>query len=341
MSSVMPPRIGRRALLRVGALAAVLPWMGSSRRLRAEGRAPFPISGKPIRLVVPAAPGGPADLMARALAKKLHEQNEGALVVVENKPGGASVPAAAEIARAAPDGHHLLLTLNLTHTQVPHLIATLPYDPLRDFTPVTSVYQGESILVARPSFPANDLRQAIELSRQTGPLPGGSASPGTNTHLLLEILNMEYGARFTPIPYKGSADAMRDLLGGFTAVQFDSPVTALPHIRAGRLKALAVTGDERLPQLPDVATVGEQGFPSVNRSAWMGIFAPAGMNPDVLAALNAELVKALRSPEMLAQFEPLGVTVTGTSPEEFAETVRRDYDAWGQVIKPLGLRLDQ
>ncbi|GAA5236188.1 Bug family tripartite tricarboxylate transporter substrate binding protein [Verticiella sediminum] len=300
----------------------------------------FPLPGKPVRIVVPAPPGGPGDTVARAVAAELTTQLPGHPIVVDNKPGGASLLAANDVLRAAPDGHTLLLALNTTHTQVPHMFGKPPFDPFKDFTPIAQVYEAQSVLVAHPSLAADDLKQAVELSRQD-PIPAGSASPGTNSHLYLEMMNHEYGARFEHIPYKGSADALRDLLGGITRLQFDSPSSSLPHIRAGRLKALAVTGAQRLPQLPDVASAAEQGYPALAIGAWMGFFGPAGMAAEDVTRLNREIVQALQSPRIAAQFEPLGLRITGTSPERFAEVVRADHAQWGAIIQQLGLRLDQ
>lgn len=324
----------RRAFLAGGlALAACSP-----RWAFAQG---FPIAGRPIRIVIPAPPGGPADILGRAIGAHLSAQLDNVPVIVESKPGGASVPAALAVARAPADGHTLFLGLNTTHTQVPHMFTKPPYDPFKDFTPITQIYRNGGVLVAHPSVPANDLKSLIQLSRDAAqPVPAGSPGPGTNGHLYIEMLNQQYGARLNHVPYKGSADAMRDLLGGFIQVQFDSPTTSLPHLRSGRLKVLAVTGPTRIRELPDVQTGREQGFPALDVAGWMGFFGPAGLPPDVLARLNAALVAAIRAPEIKAQFEPLGLELTGTSVEEFRRIVSDDYQAWGRIIRQTGVRLD-
>lgn len=300
----------------------------------------FPIAGKPIRIVIPAPPGGPADILARALAVHLTAQLDGTPVIVESKPGGASVPAALAVAGAAPDGHTLLLTINTTHTQVPHMFAKPPYDPFREFTPITQVYRNGSILVAHPTVAANDLKELIELSKVCGPIPAGSPGPGTNGHLYIEMLNLQYGAKLSHVPYKGSADATRDLLGGFIKVLFDSPTTSLPHIRSGREKALAVVGPSRLKELPDVKTVSELGYPALEVTGWMGFFGPANMPPATLDRLNKALVAAIHRPEIRAQFEPLGLDLTGTAANEFLAIVRSDHETWGRIIKQTGVKLD-
>lgn len=327
--------MGRRRFLAGSAMlaaAAISP---------AWAQAPvFPVAGKPVRIVIPAPPGGPADILARAIGTHLSALLDGAPVIVESKPGGASVPAALAVAGAAPDGHTLLLSINTTHTQVPHMFAKPPYDPFREFTPITQVYRNGSILVAHPSVAANDLKELIELSKAAGPIPAGSPGPGTNGHLYIEMLNLQYGAKLNHVPYKGSADATRDLIGGFIKVLFDSPTTSLPHIRSGREKALAVTGTTRLKEVPDVKTGREMGFPALDITGWMGFFGPANLPPATLDRLNKALVAAIRRPEMRAQFEPLGLDLMGTTPAEFAAVVRSDHETWGRIIKQTGVKLD-
>ena len=300
----------------------------------------FPVAGQPVKIVIPAPPGGPADIIARAIANHLSPLLDNAPVIVESRPGGASVPAALAVARAPADGHTLLLTINTTHTQVPHMFAKPPYDPFKEFTPITQVYRNGSMLVAHPSLPANDLKELVALAKSTADaIPAGSPGPGTNGHLYIEMLN-QAGARLNHVPYKGSADAMRDLLGGFIKVLFDSPTTSLPHVQAGRLKVLAVTGPTRMKQLPAVATGREQGFTALDITGWMGFFGPAGLPGPVLDRLNKALVAVIRKEEMRAQFEPLGLDLLGTSAPDFAATVRSDNEVWGRIIRQTGVKLD-
>lgn len=331
--------ISRRDAIALGLTTLALP-----AQALAQAQAPareFPAAGKPIQIVIPAPPGGPADILARAIATHLGPLLNNVPVIVESRPGGASVPAALAVARSAPDGHTLLLTLNTTHTQVPHMFNKRPYDPFKEFTPITQVYRNGSVLVAHPSVPAKDLRELVAYSQsQPAPLPGGSPGPGTNGHFYIEMLN-QAGAKLTHVGYKGSADAMRDLLGGFTKIQFDAPVTSLPHIQSGRLKPLAVTGPTRLKQLPDVPTAREQGFAALDIVGWMGFFGPADLPQPILGKLNEALVTAIRTPEMRAQFEPLGLDLTGSTPMEFADIVRKDYATWGAIIQQTGIKLDQ
>lgn len=301
----------------------------------------FPAAGKPIRIVIPAPPGGPADILARAIANHMAPFLDNVPIIVESKPGGASVPAALAVARAPADGHTIMLGLNTTHTQVPHMFSKPPFDPFKEFTPITQVYRNGSVLVAHPSLPVNDLKELVAWSKaQPEAVPAGSPGPGTNGHFYIEMLN-QAGAKLNHVPYKGSADAMRDLIGGFTKLQFDATVTALPHIQNGRLKPLAVTGPTRIKQLPNVPTAREQGFPALDITGWMGFFGPAGLPPATLDRLNKALVAAIRKPEMKAQFEPLGVDLTGTTAAEFAAIVRADHETWGRIIKQTGIKLDQ
>lgn len=325
----------RRDILRAGvAVGAVI----ASPATMAQD---FPAAGRPVRIIIPAPPGGPADILARAIANHLSPLLDNAPVIVESRPGGASVPAALAVARAPADGHTIMLGLNTTHTQVPHMFSKPPFDPFREFTPITQVYRSGSVLVAHPSLPVNDLKELVAYSKaQAQAVPAGSPSPGTNGHFYIEMLN-QAGAKLNHIPYKGSADAMRDLLGGFTKLQFDALVTSLPHIQSGRLKPLAVTGTTRIKQLPNVPTAQEQGFAALDVTGWMGFFGPAGLPPATLERLNKAIVAAIRKPEMRAQFEPQGVDFTGMSPSEFAAVVRNDYEVWGRIIKQTGVKLDQ
>jgi tripartite-type tricarboxylate transporter receptor subunit TctC len=298
----------------------------------------FPEPGRPIRLVVPAPPGGPGDVVARALALELTGSLK-TTVLVENKPGGASIPGALEVMRAAPDGHTLLVTLNTTHTQVPHLFAKAPFDPFADFTPIAQLYRGNSVLVAHPSFPANSLPEAIALSR-TQPVAFASPSAGTTGHLLIEVLNADYGARFVHVPYKGAAPAGQDLVAGHVQLLFDSPATSYPHVKAGKLKAIAVTGDKRLPAFPDVRSTQEQGLPGLETGTWMGLFGPARLPVSIVERLNQEVVKAVAASRLREQFAALGLELVSTSPQDFAELIRRDHERWGVLIRRIGLKLD-
>lgn len=317
------------------AAALLLPLAGWT---QPTSPAAYPDPARTIRLVVPAPPGGPGDVVARALAREL-TASLGNSIVVENKPGGASIPGALEVARAPADGYTLLLTLNTTHTQVPHLYAKAPFDPFADFTPIAQVYRGSSVLVAHPSFPATNLAEAIALSR-TQTVAFASPSPGTTGHLYIEALNADYGAKFVHVPYKGSNPAAQDLLAGHVQLLFDSPATAIPYVRAGRLKALAAAGTSRLAALPELPTAREQGFPGFESSTWLGVFGPAGLPSPIVAKLNQEISRAVNASQLREQFSAMGVELVSSSPEAFREVIRKDHDEWGRLIKRINLKLD-
>ena len=316
--------------------AALLPMAA----VAAQTPAQFPIQGKPITVVVPAPPGGPADFVARTVSDKLSAQWPGTTIVVENRGGGASIPAANLVRRSAPDGHTVLISLNTTHTQVPYMFSEPPFDPVADFTPIVTIYEAQSVISAHPSLPANTLAEAVALSRQGTSIPAGSASPGTNSHLYLEILNANHGANFNHIPYKGAAPAVRDLVAGFTQMQFDSPSSAVPYIQDGRLKALGVTGHERMPQLPDVPTAVEQGFPELVAASWMGMFGPAGLAPETLNAWEEAMHQVLSDPDVVERFKNMGMTVVIEDSNDLADRIRDDGALWGGVIRRLNLTLE-
>jgi len=320
-----------------GLLAAVLLPVAT---VSAQAQTPFPIKGKPITVVVPAPPGGPADFVARTVSDKLGTQWPGTTIVVENRGGGASIPAANQVRRATPDGHTVLISLNTTHTQVPYMFSEPPFDPVADFTPIVTIYEAQSVISAHPSLPANTLAEAVELGRRGTSIPAGSASPGTNSHLYLEILNANHGANFNHIPYKGAAPAVRDLVAGFTQMQFDSPSSAVPYIQDGRLKALGVTGRERMPQLPDVPTAVEQGFPELVAASWMGMFGPAGLAPETLSAWEDAMHQVLSDPEVVERFNNMGMTVVLEDSDDLAGRIRDDGALWGGVIRRLNLTLE-
>jgi len=323
--------------LRVTLLAATLlhPLAGLSQPTSAST---YPDPAKVIRLVVPAPPGGPGDVVARALARELTSSFK-TLIVVDNKPGGASIPGALVVARAPADGYTLLLTLNTTLTQVPHLYAKAPFDPFAEFTPIAQVYRGSSVLVAHPDFPAKNLAESIALSR-TQPVAFASPSAGTTGHLYIEMLNADYGAKFIHVPYKGASPAEQDLLAGHVQLLFDSPATAVPYVRAGRLKALAAAGTSRLAGLPNLLTAKEQGFAGFESSSWLGVFGPAGLPPQIVAKLNQEISVAVNASQLREQFSALGVELVSTSPEAFRDVILEDYNHWGKLIKRINLKLD-
>ena len=300
----------------------------------------FPSPGKSIRIVVPTPPGGTTDIQARLIAPKLGEAL-GVPVVIDNKPGASTMIGAQDVARAAPDGHTLLYTFTVTHTQVPHLYAKVPYDPFRDFTPITHVARASTILVVHESIPVANVRDLVAYAKANpGRLNFGSFSPGSASHLMGELFKSQTGIDIVHVPYKGSGDAIKDLLSGRVQLMFDGPTTAIANTKTGRVKALAIAGPNRLPGAPGVPTMAEQGFPEIAGTGYLGFFGPANLPPATLRRLSVELMKIVRSGDVSESLILGGSEPTGTAPEEFAAIVRDLYEKWGRIIQQLGLKLD-
>ena len=307
-------------------LVALLPLQAASQN--------YP--SKPVRLVNPFTPGGPLDLMGRLLSDKL----SGALgkpVIVENRPGAAGNVGAAEVARSPADGHTLLLTLFSIVTSNPHLYERLPFDPLADFAPITAIARSDSVVVVHPSVPAASMPELIAHAKAN---PGrlnyasaGKASPG---HLTAEFFARGIGAAFTHVPYKGNAEAIRSVIAGETQMMFTPTTGALPHIKAGKLKALAVYLTDAVDELPGVPSL--EGFDQKTVPFWYGLLAPAGTPREILQRLNGETVKALKDPQVDKALRAGRIFPIGNTPEEFAAMMREGHAAWGRVIRETGVR---
>ena len=295
---------------------------------------------RPVRIVVPFPPGGGVDITARAIAAEL-AKSLGQPVTVENRPGAGGNIAAAEVARAAPDGHTLFLTLNALHAISPHLYSKLPFDALKDFAWVTTLVQFNNVLVTRADGPANSVAELIAQAKaQPGKITFASSGNGTNLHLTGELFKMRAGVDLTHVPYKGSAPAMTDLLGGQVQVMFETIPAAISHIRGGKLKALAVTGAARSPLFPQVPTVAESGLPGFEVQSWYGLVAPAATPRDIVARLNAEAVKGANAKDFRERLEPLGFGVITGTPERMAAMAQADHERWGPVVKASGAKID-
>jgi len=324
-----------RALLPgVVALAAML-LAGES----AAGEAPaWPV--KPIRFVVPYPPGGPLDIVARVLGQKLAER-WGQPVIVDNRSGAGGNIGADLIAKAPPDGYSIVMGAVATHAINPHLYSKMPYDALRDFAPVVLVTQVPNILVVNPQVPAKSVKELISLARaKPGALNFGSGSTGSAGHLAGELFKTMAGVDMAHIPYKGAVPAVADLLAGQIQLMFDNLASALPNVKAGRLRALAVTTVKRSPQVPELPTVAESGLPGFDLSTWFGVFAPAGTPVAVVAKLNAELGAILAAADVKERLALLGAEPAGGSPEAFAAFVRTEYAKYAKVVKASGARVD-
>lgn len=291
---------------------------------------------KPVRLVNPFTPGGPLDLMGRLLSERLTVAL-GKPVLVENRPGAAGNVGAAEVARAAPDGHTVLIALFSIVTSNPHLYERLPFDPLKDFAPVTAIATQDSVLIAHPELPARSVAELVAYAKAN---PGrvnyasaGKASPG---HLTAELFRLKTGTTLTHIPYKGNAEAIRSVLSGETQIMFTPATVALPQIKAGKLKALAVYLTDRIDELPGVPSL--EGFDERTLPFWYGMLVPAGTPRAVVQRLNAETVKVLKDPQTLNTLRAVRIFPIANTPEEFGAMMREGHAAWGRVIRETGVK---
>jgi tripartite-type tricarboxylate transporter receptor subunit TctC len=295
---------------------------------------------KPIRLIVGYPPGGGIDFAARTVQAPLQAALQ-QQIVVDYKPGAGGMLAAAELTRAAPDGYTLLLANTGPFAIAPYLQAKMPYDPVKQFTYIGQISQGSYIAVTRADHPAKDLREFVAWAKANpGKVNFASGGNGTSTHLNGELMNQATGLDLTHVPYKGSAPAVQDLIGGQTQLLIDAGTVLLPQVKGGKLKALAVTGPRRDPQLPDVPTVRELGFPAMETVGFQGLVGPAGMPKDVVDRIAAELAKVLAQPEMKAKFAGAGAEVHSQGPAEFAAYVKADNEKWAKLVRERKLQLD-
>ena len=294
---------------------------------------------RPIHLVVPIPPGGAPDIAARVLAEKL-SQTMGQPVVVENKPGANGNVASEYVARSAPDGHTLALIADSQVVINPHLYRKMPFDTLKDLTPVHTVATNQFVLAINPSIPANTFPEFIEYAKKANPpLAYASGGNGSQHHLTMEMLKRRAGIDMLHVPYKGGAPATSATVAGETAAMWAGSSNA-PQIKAGRLRALAVSGGQRSVQYPELPTIGEF-YPGFENSIWLAIFGPAGLPQPVLAKLREELKRTLEQPEIKQRFNSAGgLEPFVTTAEEFNALIKRDYEKYGAVVKQLGIKLD-
>ena len=288
-----------------------------------------------IEIVVPFVAGGTTDNITRMLAQRFSDAWQ-QTVIVSNRPGGGATIGTAAVAKAAPDGHTLLVT-TVAFATTPAL-QKLPYDAAKDFAPVTELASLPLVLVVHPSVPATTLRELIALAKaEPGRLDYISAGAGTSTHLAAELFNAAAGVKLVHVPFKGNAEGMNALLGGHVKVYFAQSASVLQHVRAGTLRALAVTTQSRLPSLPDVPTIAELGFPGYEISTWQGMFAPAGTPKEVVAKISAEAAAMLNTPEVRQRISYEGADPVGSTPERFTARVHAEIAKWGKVIRDAGI----
>jgi tripartite-type tricarboxylate transporter receptor subunit TctC len=305
--------------------------------LSLAANAQFP--SRPIHILVTIPPGGAPDIVARVVGEKL-SQRLGQPVVVDNKPAANGNAAAAEVARAAPDGHTLLLAADSLITINPHVYSSMPIDPLKDLTPISSLVSNQFVLSINPALAPKTFPEFIEYARKANPpLAYASGGNGSQHQLTMEMLKERAGFDMIHVPYKGGAPATAATMSGEVAALF-SGTAAAPQIRAGRIRALAVAGAKRSPTFPDLPTIGEF-YPGFENSIWLGLFGPAGMPEDVLERLRSEVRRALESPAVKASLLGKGSLETLIlSPQEFDALIRRDYDKYGKLIGKLGIKAD-
>ena len=293
---------------------------------------------KPIRIVVPFTPGGPNDILARMIGQR-YTAAWGQQTVVDNRPGGGTVIGTDIVAKAPPDGHTLLM-VSTSHAANPSLMPKLPFDTLRDFVSVGQAVSSPNLLVTHPSIPVRTTRDLLSLAKaRPGQITFASGGSGAATHLAGELLKIMGGIKMTHIPYKGAGPATIDLISGQVTWMFGTILPTIPHVRAGKLRALAVSGKKRAEVLPDVPTVAED-VPGFEASSWYGVFAPAGTPAEVIAKLNQEMARALTPAEVRQRLASEGTEVVAGNPEDFMMLFRAEVAKWARVIKQSAIRLE-
>lgn len=317
----------RRQLIASGLLAAATqPWT-------AWAAPAWP--NRTVRFIVPFPPGGPVDTTARIFATKLSEVWQ-TPTVIDNRAGAGGVVGATAAAKEAPDGHGLFVGA-IHHSVNPSLMGKLPYDIEKDFAPISFAAMFPVFLVAHPSVPANSIQELIALAKSGAPLAYGSSGNGGGTHLAGELFNMEAGTKLQHIPYKGSAPAMNDLLGGQVQLMFSDAPTALPHIKSGRVKVLAVASRKRSPMLPNVPSGVESGLPGFEAYSWAALFAPAQTPQPVLDKINADFNTVMKDPEVRRRLLEAGAEADPGTQEQMRQRLRSELDKWAKVIKAGGI----
>lgn len=315
---------------RIAVLAAALAFMGAAAAQYPE---------RPIKIIVPFGPGGFTDVAARILQKELAPAL-GQSIIIENKPGAGSTIGTAEISKAKPDGYTLVM-ISTTHVISPHLYRQMPYDALKDFTPVMKLAEGPYVLVVHPSLNVKTVGELIGLARrEPGKVDYASSGNGSAQHLVGALFTTMADAKLNHVPYKGSNQAMNDVLGGQVKVSFVGVPNALPNLKSGKLKALAVSTRKRYGELPDVPTIEEAGVPGYDATVWLGLLAPPGTPREVVQKLNTEITKVLSSAEAKRLMASAGVDVATSSPEDFAKLLGSEYDRWGKVVKETGAQVN-
>ncbi|MSQ71251.1 MAG: tripartite tricarboxylate transporter substrate binding protein [Betaproteobacteria bacterium] len=309
------------------------------------GAAPFPayaqtaaFPNKPVRIVVPTPAGGPADFLARIIGQKMSDA-WGQPVIVENRPGADTIIGNAFVSKAAPDGYTLLVTIDAALTMHQFAYQKLPYDPLKDFTPIAGLANSYVIVFGHPTLPANSMAELMALAK-TAPGKYTFGWGTLKTRLIGERLSIQSGVKFLDVPYKGSAGTSQALFSGDVNFVIDGFAAYKGNLGKGRFKMLAVTGPQRATAIPEVPTLKELGFPGFETGVWLGLLGPPGVPGPVVDRINAELVKILDMKDIKDRLEGLGFEILPRTPQQFAELIRSDSEIWGKIIRDIGLKLD-
>ena len=315
-----------------------LLWAAMSCLLAASVQAqPYP--SKPVRVVVPYPPGGPTDIVARVLFQQVAEST-GQQFVIDNRAGAGGNIGAEHVAKSPADGYTVLIGTT-AHAINMSLFKSLNYDVQKDLAPVSLLTQGPLVLVTHPQFPANSVKDLIDMAKaKPGSLNFASSGNGQSTHLSAELFNSMAGTKMIHVPYKGSAPALSDLMSGQVGIMFDTTLSAMPFVRAGKLKALGVTSPQRTPAAPEVPTIAESGLPGYEVFAWNGVFVPAGTPKAIVAQLNEEIRKAMQLPQVRDKFSAQGFAASWNTPDQFGVFVRNEVDKWARTVKASGATLD-
>ncbi|MBO9515295.1 MAG: tripartite tricarboxylate transporter substrate binding protein [Variovorax sp.] len=330
MKTSQPGRRKFCSALGIAALSGLIP-------AAAMAQQAFPAPGKPIRIVVGFTAGGGTDAQARIVAQKLGELL-GTSVIVDNKPGASTMLAASEVARAPADGYTLLYAPSSTMAQNPHTFAQVPYDPFKDFTPISMGGRGPLVLSVSTTVPAANVKELVAyVKAHPGQVSYASFGAGTSSHIYGEAFVKKTGIDAVHIPYKGGSDAAKDLIGGRVQYMFDSASSAVITSATGKVKILAVAASARIAALPEVPTFAEQGFTGLDLPSWLGFYGPARMPAPVVATLNAALAKVLAMPQVQEFYRSGGYEAGASTPDEFASITRSTYERWGTMVQQVGL----
>jgi tripartite-type tricarboxylate transporter receptor subunit TctC len=304
----------------------------------AQAQSDYP--ARPVRWIVPFAPSGPTDLMSRAVAEKL-SQRFGQQFVVDNRPGAGGNIGAEVVSKAAPDGYTLMIGHVGTHAINATLYPKIAFDPVRDFTPITLIATLPLALVVHPSVPAKDVKELIAYAKaKPGQLNFASAGNGGPTHLTGELLKTSAGIDIVHVPYKGNAAALTDLIAGRVQMMFSNMLTSMPHVRAGKLRAIGISSAKRTPQAPELPTVAESGLPGFAAVPWYGVLGPAGLPRPMITRLNSEIARAIALPDMQERFVLQGIDLQSSTPEQFSALIKSEIVKWRKVVREAGAKVD-